>query len=306
MIICIIRQKRMKQMRINNWLVGILLSCLIVGCGKQIPSDVIQPSQMEEILYDYHLSVSMTNNLKSDEYYKRKAYQDYIFQKHSVTEAEFDSSMVWYTRHTSELAAIYSNLSERFKKDKQRIEMFLNARGEEEFVSLPGDTVDAWPYRKLYWLADNPMNNLFVFEIEPDTNFHLKDAFLWKANYTFLSEGSVIMAMNVQYDNDSVIGQSKQIVRSGMDSIYLHTDSTYQIKKINGFFYLSGDSLQKPNVLINDVSLTKYHAPKDSIASELQDSINASLVKDSVNVLPRSKNKLIDKPIKLQRTLPNE
>lgn len=293
-------------MRKNNWYIGLLLSCLVVSCGKQIPSDVIQPSQMEEILYDYHLSVSMTNNLTSAEYYKKKAYQDYIFKKHAVTEAEFDSSMVWYTRHTGELAAIYSNLSERYKKEKQRIEMSLNARGEEEYISLPGDTVDAWPYRKLFWLTDNPFNNLFVFEIEPDSNFHLKDAFLWKANYTFLSEGSVIMAMNVQYDNDSIIGQSKHINASGMDSLYLHTDSAYQIKKINGFFYLSGDSIQKPNVLINEVSLTKYHAPKDSIASELQDSLNISIQKDSTIQQPQIKNKRIDKPIKLQRTLPNE
>lgn len=296
----------MKRMWKNNCFIGLLLSCLIVSCGKQIPNDIIQPNQMEEILYDYHLSVSMTNNLKSDEYYKRKAYQEYIFKKHSVTEAEFDSSMVWYTRHTSELATIYSNLSERFKKEKQRIEMFLNARGEEEYVSLPGDTVDTWPYRKLYWLTDNPFNNLFAFEIEPDSNFHPKDAFLWKANYTFLSAGKVVMALNVQYDNDSVIGQSKQISHSGMDSIYLYTDSAYQIKKINGFFYLSGDSIQNPNVLINEVSLTKYHAIKDSIAGELQDSINVSLQKDSESVQPQIKNKRINKPIKLQRSLPNE
>ncbi len=293
-------------MRKSNWMLGLLGCCMLVSCGRQIPGDIIQPDHMEDILYDYHLSVSMSNNLKSDEYYKRKAYQDYVFQKHQITEAEFDSSMVWYTRHTSELSTIYSKLSERLKKDKQRIDMFLSAREEDGYVSMSGDTVDIWPYRRLYWLMDNPLNNQFVFEIDPDTTYYPKDAFLWKANYTFLAEGKVTMALNVIYENDSVIGQSKEIAHTGLDSIYLYTDSAYQIKKINGFIYLFGDSVRKPNVIINEVSLTKYHNLTDSI-SEVKDSLDVAPQVKTETLKPTEKVKGVNKqtPIKLQRELPN-
>lgn len=307
MTICIIRKSRKKLMQKSKWIIWLIGCCFVISCGKQIPTDVIQPGHMEDILYDYHLSVSMANNLKSDEYYKRKAYQDYVFQKHGITEAEFDSSMVWYTRHTDELSTIYSNLNKRFKQEKEHIDMFLSAREADGYISLPGDTVDIWPYRRLYWLKDNIMNNQFTFEIEPDSNFHIKDVFLWKANYTFLAKGKATMALNVLYTNDSVIGQNKQIVQSGMNSIYLHTDSTYQIKKINGFIFVSGDSVYSPNVIVNELSLTKYHTLSDSI----------NVMKDSLNIIPQSKTKKLDPsekikkldtiaPIKLQRKLPTD
>lgn len=250
--------------RIVRWVAVVAGLSFLVGCGKQIPGGIIPPEKMEKVLYDYHLSVSMTNNLEYSEYYKKKSYNDYVFQKHGVTEEEFDSSMVWYTRHVDELTTIYSNLSERFKKDKQRIDAVLEAREATDFVSLPGDTVEAWPYRKLYWLASTPLNNLVTFTIEPDTNYHPKDAFLWKANYTFLAEGKAAMAFNILYDNDSVIGQSKLIASSGMDSLYLYTDSAYNIKSINAFIYLMPDSSGISSMLVNELSLTKYHAPKDS------------------------------------------
>ena len=238
---------------------------LLISCGKQIPRGIIQPEQMEEVLYDYHLSVSMSNNLDYSENYKKTSYNNYVFQKHGLTQAEFDSSMVWYTRHVEELAAIYSRLNIRFKDEKQRIGTALEARQTSDFVSLPGDTVESWPYRNLYWLCSTPLNNLITFTIESDSNFHPKDAFLWKANYTFLAKGKATMALNILFDNDSVIGQSKLITSSGIDSLYLHTDSTYKIKNINAFIYLMSDSSNISSLLVNDLSLTKYHAPKDTV-----------------------------------------
>ena len=54
------------------WLLG---AAFMVGCGKQVPEDIIQPDRMENILYDYHLSISMGNNLSySDNYQKAVSY----------------------------------------------------------------------------------------------------------------------------------------------------------------------------------------------------------------------------------------
>lgn len=293
-------------MRRSKCLAGLVGCLLLMGCGKQIPGDIIQPELMEDVLYDYHLSVSMSDQLRVDEFYKKKALQDYVFQKHGITEAEFDSSMVWYTRHTIELAEIYSNLNKRFNIEEARINRFLDARDKGDFAFLSGDTVDAWPYQKFYWLTTSPFENQFAFQIAPDTTFYPKDAFLWKANYTFLKKGKATMAINVLYDNDSVIGQSKLITESGIDSIYLSTDSTYQVKSINGFIYLDEDSLHKPILIVNDLSLMKYHALDDSLKA-IKDSLmqtgtaNQELIKPVDNL---NRDKL--KPIKLKRAQPND
>ena len=40
---------------------------LMTSCGKEIPDDIIQPDQMEEVLYDYHLSIGMGQSSKNTE-----------------------------------------------------------------------------------------------------------------------------------------------------------------------------------------------------------------------------------------------
>ena len=99
-----------KSKRYASWLVAAAVTGALAGCGKQIPSDIIQPAEMENLLYDYHLGTTLQGELPHTESYKKEAYAEYVFRKHGVTEAEFDSSMVWYSRHGEELAAIYDNL----------------------------------------------------------------------------------------------------------------------------------------------------------------------------------------------------
>lgn len=251
-----------------TWLL-LLMAIGMVGCGKQIPGDVIQPNKMEEILYDYHLSISISSNIDHSGNYQKEAYRNYIFQKHQVTAAEFDSSMVWYTRHTKELAAIYKNLSTRFRDEKKKVAGLLSKREEMASVSLPGDTVDIWYNRKLYWLEKYPLADKVIFEIPSDSNFKAKDAFEWSADYTFLSEGrqKVVMGFNVVFDNDSVKGSIKDVTERGLHTLYIKPDSAYSIKSINGFlYYIITDSVdvETSGVIVNNITLTRYHALADS------------------------------------------
>lgn len=256
----------------------LLSAAFMVGCGKQVPTEIIQPERMENILYDYHLSIAMSNNLSYSENYQKEAYRNYVFDKHHITEAEFDSSMVWYTRHTEELAAIYRKLGERFRGEKKHIQHLLAVRENKPATSLPGDTVDVWYDRKLYWLTDAPLTNRITFELPADSNFKAKDAFLWSVDYIFLFEGKrkAIMGFNVLFDNDSVAGHVKNVICSGVQTLYIKPDSAFTIKSVNGFiYYEDNDSVKKNNsgVIINNITLTRYHEQVDTTAIVTKDSL---------------------------------
>lgn len=255
----------------------LLGAALLVGCGKQIPTDVIQPDRMENILYDYHLSISMSNNLSYSDNYQKEAYKNYVFRKYSITEAEFDSSMVWYTRHTEELAAIYKRLGERFRKEKKQVQTLLAQRENKPATSQPGDTVNVWYDRTIYWLTDAPLTDKVTFEIPTDSNFKAKDAFLWSADYTFLSDigRKATVGFNIMFDNDSVVGRVQEVTRSGVQSLYIKPDSAFAIKSVNGFIYYEDDSLRTPGLIVNNITLTRYHEPVDSVAVAAKDSVAA-------------------------------
>lgn len=255
----------------------LLGAALLVGCGKQIPTDVIQPDRMENILYDYHLSISMSNNLSYSDNYQKEAYKNYVFRKYSITEAEFDSSMVWYTRHTEELAAIYKRLGERFRKEKKQVQTLLAQRENKPATSQPGDTVNVWYDRTIYWLTDAPLTDKVTFEIPTDSNFKAKDAFLWSADYIFLSDigRKATVGFNIMFDNDSVVGRVQEVTRSGVQSLYIKPDSAFAIKSVNGFIYYEDDSLRTPGLIVNNITLTRYHEPVDSVAVAAKDSVAA-------------------------------
>ena len=253
----------------------ILIACLALlsSCGKEIPDEIIQPSKMERVLYDYHLTLGMSENSKNTE---KEARKKYVFQKHGITAADFDSSMVWYTRESQELMSIYENLNKRFKREYEHVERLLESREEANTRSFAsGDTVDVWMKENILWFTKSPLNNRLTFEIKADSTFHPKDAFDWNMDYYFMTEGEAIMGLNVIYENDSVIGMTKSITESGPQSIYLHTDSAYNIKSLNGFVYVPQNQAKQPNILLHKINLTRYHMPEptDSLST---DSVSAT------------------------------
>lgn len=253
----------------------ILIACLALlsSCGKEIPDEIIQPSKMEKVLYDYHLTLGMSENSKNTE---KEARKKYVFQKHGITAADFDSSMVWYTRESQELMGIYENLNKRFKREYEHVERLLESREEINTRSFAsGDTVNIWMKEDILWFTKAPLNNKLTFEIKADTTFHQRDAFDWNMDWYFMAEGEAIMGLNVIYDNDSVIGMTKSITESGPQSIYLHTDSAYNIKSLNGFIYVPQNQAKQPNILLHKINLTRYHMPepKDSLST---DSVSAT------------------------------
>ena len=83
---------------------------LLVSCQVKIPKEIIQPDKMETVLYDYHMVQAMGSEITSTPEYQLKLYHSYVFDKHGITKALFDSSMVWYTRHPAYLTQIYADL----------------------------------------------------------------------------------------------------------------------------------------------------------------------------------------------------
>lgn len=252
---------------------------LFTACGREIPRDIIQPDQMEKVLYDYHLAMGMTGT-KYDENHQKEAFKNFVFDKHHITEAEFDSSMVWYTRHSNELAAIYDKLGKRFGKEQEQMNTLVEALKEDTRYAS-GDTVDIWKKKKIYWLDKNPIHNQLLVNMKPDTTFHTKDAFCWQMDYHFLSPGKAVMGLSIVYDNDSVVGKTQTITESGNHSIYLHTDSAFVIKNLNGFIQVMSDSVSRnPHLLVHGISLMRYHAQNDSLATALPSATKMDMMEE--------------------------
>lgn len=247
-----------KYLRLLLWVTVLIF----MSCGKQIPGDIIQPAEMEDLLYDYHLALTMGNDLSYTDRYKRESYKNYVFEKHGVTEAEFDSSMVWYTRNSIMLTDIYKNLQKRYEIAEEQMRSELNKRSGQISVSLSGDSVDVWSDRNIYWLTSSPLTNRLMFDLKADTTFHTGDILVFEAEYNFLTyeknSAKAVVAMNITFKNDSTQGISKVVDKSGKWNLTLKPDSAFEYKSVNGFVYFNNPDSTETSVLINKIRLMRY------------------------------------------------
>ena len=133
----------MKNSRISLLIIVVSLCLLTVACKPGVPRDIIQPDDMEKLLYDYHVSQAMASEGEGNMEYNERLYKLAVLKKHGVTEAEFDSSLVYYTRHTEQLHKIYQRLSERMNKEA----LALGASTDEVnrfTLTSTGDTANIW------------------------------------------------------------------------------------------------------------------------------------------------------------------
>ena len=241
---------------------GAMTFCL-AGCGNKIPGDIIQPAAMEDLLYDYQIAKTMSSELPYTDNYKKNAYFAYVFEKHHVTEAEFDSSMVWYSRNGKELSVIYDNLKKRLEEDGEQMKLITSRQNGEIAVSMSGDTVDIWQDRPLYWLTSSPYTNKVLFDLKADTSFKPKDMLALEAKFSFFprngQRGEAVMGLKVSFDNDSVQGMTRVVSGNGVQRLYLRPDSAFEFKNVSGFIYYVSKEDERGDLLLTDIRLVRTH-----------------------------------------------
>lgn len=302
-------RKRLSKLGIGC---AVVICCSLSACKQGVPKEVIKPAAMEAILYDYNVAKSMAEDLPYDERYKQPLYTDYVFQKHRVTQAQFDSSLVWYTRNTEELSKIYANVAKRFKDEQGAINHLIAIRDHKPKMSERGDTVNVWYDKKLYKLTPTFASDRITFTLPTDSNFKAYDEIRWKMRYHFLKPqpAEAIMAMSLTFDNDSILAKTKKIDKSGWYTLSLKSDSSFKIKEISGFVYLPEDSI-KSTLLIDEISLFRYHRPEqDSINKAkqkvlLNDSLKNDSIKKAKELSTRKDSVKKQEPLKVEQEQPS-
>jgi hypothetical protein len=237
----------MMKMKQTLWVLALLMSacCMsLTGCKPSLPDDVLSQGKMEDILYDYHLALAMVQNEGGDET-QRFIYKDAVLRKHDVTSAEFDSSMVYYMRHTDKMYTIYKNLSDRL--NDEAVSLGADASDQSRFGDLAssGDTTNIWRgAQSLVFMTAKPLN-YYNFEVKADTSFHKGDCIMLDFESHFIYQDGIrdgLAVLAVQFSNDSIASQVVHVQSSQHYSMQVEDRDTLGIKSVKGFFLLnSGD-----------------------------------------------------------------
>ena len=251
----------------------ILLSSILVlwlSCKPGVPNHILSEREMQDILYDYHIAKGLANQKSSDSIsYYTHFYQKKVFDKYGIDEAEFDSSMIWYSRHTKRLSNIYKKLAERMGSSSEVVpgSNFL-ASGES---SADGDTLNMWPLTNSVMIHSKGMN-YSVFREKTDTLIHPGDRLLWKFSMDwYYNEGSKqgVAMLVAKFKNDSVISTIRPIYESASGtelSLHIGNDT---VKEVEGFIYQITPWTKRPRILnVSDIQLLRIKSKSQKLNTE--------------------------------------
>lgn len=266
-----------------------LLMFLLMACDDR-PKDVLSRGKMEDVLYDYHIMQGIIDELPSEE--REAKAQDYInavFEKHGITEAQFDFSIVYYNRHTKDLHKIYSNLKERYSTVNDEIQLVNGNNDMMAVFATGGDTTNLWNSAKLLALRNKDLLNRESFTIKADTSFRRQDQFILTLNPLFIRENQgdydiqLHVGLSILYASGKHAGMTRMLNTSGIQQLTLQTSPDEDIKTITGFFYYRGKKTTRNLCLIDNISLVRMHQKEPEQPVQTDSVKTDSLATDTLN-----------------------
>ncbi len=220
-------------------LLALVVALAFVGCKPSVPSEYIQPGDMEDILYDYHIAEAMAN--QNGNQVEKVAYEDTVLRKHGVSRKKFDKSLWYYMRNSERLYAIYQNLSKRLENEALAQGASVNDIKQFGENTASGDTTNIWKQTSSLILINNKPLNLRTFEIKADTSFHKGDKFIldFKSQY-IIQQGmrNVVVVMSVWFSNDSVATKTCYASTNADFNLTVDDPERLGVKRIRGYFVM--------------------------------------------------------------------
>jgi hypothetical protein len=110
----------------NKFLIVIVVCVLLNSCKPGIPKDIIQPNQMEKVLFDIHVVDGFASglNLPNQDSAKKIISPLYkgVYKKHGIDSALLSQSLNYYYKHPDLLTVMYEHITKKLSKSKEKAE----------------------------------------------------------------------------------------------------------------------------------------------------------------------------------------
>lgn len=296
------------QMKVLLQISTYLLLLLMLACNSRPtpPFGVLSERKMQDLLYDMHLSEAMVDNFSSQEipYSERQRFYDQVFEKHGVSRAKYDSSLVWYGAHLDIYTDIYTQVIARYDSVLNLVK-----RGDYTLLHTVEDRINTplrmdslhLSYSFTYDPARRIQGIVYQFRVDGDTVANA----LATLRFTTLIPKSrhdikLRASLSVRYHNDTI--RTTALVADSSSNYSLSpavVDRSWRVKEYYGSIAML-EPIEKHQIPFFIVRGARF-----TTASTIGDSIGG-ISPDSTQVGQLSGDKLREDVIKLrqQKQLP--
>jgi hypothetical protein len=234
---------------------------MAASCSRA-PRDVIPEKKMRKVLYDMQMAEAMVETefekYKTNE--EKQQLYDAVFAKHKITQAKYDSSLIWYGENMDLYMSIYKLVLKDIEKD-------IAAMGDIKQDPLSGemaakDSLDVWIQRNAFVFKPRNMLTRLVFDIKPQLPYSHGSIYTFGFNVwgvlPSMKDKPRVKLSAVQ--GDTVIFVHKEIIGDGYFEATLKTIDTMQVNRIFGYVFVN-NAENCHRIYLNDIQLMKYNKP---------------------------------------------
>jgi hypothetical protein len=226
---------------------------LVTGACNRVPSYVIQPEEMAQLMADIHIGEAVVD-------YNRASYttdsaklvlKQSIYAKHGVTPEQVDTSFDWYGHNIGRYMDVYDRTIEILDA---RLSETGNRIAAEASMSIAGDSVDVWANSRFITISKRLPSNFVVFNINKDQNWESGDSYTWRVKFANNSQ-SAHWGIVTEYTDGSSEFINTTITGDGWREISLFTDSLLNAKRIYGYLEVNPEGDR--NVWLDSIALVR-------------------------------------------------
>jgi len=268
------------------------LAILLSACDGR-PRGILSLSDMTNVLTEMHKTDASLNErgLAYGHYTDKAPYYKFIFKKYGISKAEFDSSLVWYSKNPRIFDNMYdkvlvnlTNLQKEVKNGKYH---------PVDTLDLRKMTTSIWNKRQRYVLTKDSSRTKLNFEIT-DSNFMFGDIYSLKFLQRIAPEDSCKkqgVVFRINYENgktDSVFRTTYNDSLLRRYTIHFKAFRKLKIKSISGELLASKAYKGKLNSVTDSISLFREYN------SKTQDSLRKVVELANPGILIKQNKKSID------------
>lgn len=264
---------------------------LLMACKPSVPSEFIQPGDLEDILYDYHVGQAIVKTEHPGEVndLERSKIFRAVLNKYGLTEADFDSSMVWYYSHLPRLKRIYLEVNERLADDASDLGAAVGEIGRYSQYSATGDTANIWTGASEVLLVPRPTMNRFDFIIKADTSYYKGDSFMFQFMADYIWQSGIkdaVVCIVTKYEGDSILQIVNHVSVGGLSQVRIPANYKNKVKTMTGYIYLGRGNGEEDNtrkmMFISQIQFIRFHN-KETHNGTKNDSIKTDSLQRGLN-----------------------
>lgn len=279
------------QSKCCTYFLFLVITGIIVSCSKR-PGGVLSDKEMRAVLVDMYLAESMvgTDYKEFGTAEQKEAVFTSVFRKHKITQAEYDSSLMWYGRNLDVYMKVYDLVLADLEAKRLAIGDIV-----PDVPVLNRDSVDIWNLNTLLVLQNNNRDKGIWFDFKPEDGYLPGSQFVLSMDVWGIDKNmNRFPQIRISVEQaDTTITCFSEITNDGLAEVMLKSLAAKAVKRVYGYIRLSGVDLlcAKDTLLLNSLVLKK-----DSIQKK-----DSTLKKDSLYFVPNADYRIYVDSIRLMR-----